>query len=155
VDFDREIVRVYFALQQMAKYYHDENAHDLASEAVTRALEHRECYDPTRPLLAWCRAIMRNLWLNAGQKLERLNTVRLGDWETDGGEETDQRTITGEMEVLISEARSRSVSVDTLMDFAEGYSLNEIADARGLPLGTVKRRIHDGREMLSSLVNVK
>ena len=78
--FERDIVAVYDALLRQARCYcHDEGAHDLAAEAVTRALEHRDCYDPSRPLLSWCRAIMRNLWINAGCRLESLNTVRMGD----------------------------------------------------------------------------
>ncbi len=149
VDFERDIVAVYFDLKRIARCYcHDECADDLAAEAVTRALEHRDCYDPSRPLLAWCRAIMRNLWINAGCRLEALQTVRLGDWDTEGGEQSDQRTIVDDITATIGALRSRSVCLDTLMDYAKGYSLAEIASARGLPLGTVKRRIHDGRALL-------
>lgn len=69
MDFDRDIVPVYFTLMGEARrYYRDERAHDLAAETVTRALEHRESYDG-RPLLTWCRAIMRNLWINTEASL--------------------------------------------------------------------------------------
>lgn len=150
MDFDREIVTVYHSLHKTASVYcHDERAQDLASEAVTRALEHRDSYDSSRPLLTWCRAIMRNLWINAAVKLENTRTVRLDEMDAAGGEATDQQTIVGELRAVISELREKSVSVDTLMEFASGLSVNEIAEALGVPVGTVKRRIHDGREMLS------
>jgi hypothetical protein len=49
---------------------------------------------------------------------------------------------------IIRSMGSASVAVDTLLEFAQGYSLAEIAERRGIPLGTVKRRIHDGRAMV-------
>jgi len=82
-----------------------------------------------------------------------LQTVRLGDWDTEGGEQSDQRTIVDDITATIGALRSRSVCLDTLMDYAKGYSLAEIASARGLPLGTVKRRIHDGRELLAKALS--
>lgn len=149
MDFDRDIVAVYHALQIIARMYcRDERAHDLAAEAVTRALEHRDCFDSTRPLLAWCRAIMRNLWINAGQRLETMNTVPLGDMDASGGVPPDEVVENNEALSVVRCMCTASVAVDTLYEFAQGYSLAEIAARRGIPLGTVKRRIHDGREMV-------
>ena len=134
-------------------YCRDERAHDLAAEAVTRALEHRDCYDPTRPLLAWCRAIMRNLWINAAQKLETRNTVPMGDDDAQGGVQPDVVVENNEVLSVVQCMCTASVAVDTLYEFAQGYSLAEIAERRGIPLGTVKRRIHDGREMLAKALS--
>ena len=95
---------------------------------------------------------MRNLWINAAVKLENTRTVSLDDMDAAGGEATDQQTIVGELRAVISELRSSSVCVDTLMEFASGRSVKEIAEALGVPVGTVKRRIHDGRVMLSKAI---
>lgn len=149
---------MYFALIAIAErsyYPHDkERAYDLAADTVARALKARDSYDVSRPLLPWCRAIMRNLWMNTEQKLENVNTQRLGDWESEGGIFADQCAIVNDVIDLINRLRLRSVCVDSLIEFAKGYSLDEIAASRGLPLGTVKRRIHDARVMLAKLVNV-
>ena len=154
MNFDTEIVAVYFALIKSARrYYRDERAHDLAADTVLRALEARDRYDGSRPLLAWCRAIMRNLWLNTERRLSTTHTRPLGDWDEPGGEQADQRALVGDVRRVIDGCRS--VAVDTLTDFAKGYSLAEIAAARAVPMGTVKRRIHDARKMLAKLVNVK
>lgn len=144
MNFDDEIVVVYFKLIRIAElyYYHDERAHDLAAEAVCRAIEARDRYDDRRPLLTWCRAIMRNLWRNTEQRLSTTHTQRLGGWDEPGTEEADQMD-------------SHSVAIGTLVDYSKGYMIGEIANARGVPSGTVKRRIHDARKMLSKLVNVK
>lgn len=155
--FDEGIVEVYFSLIRIAEtyYYHDERAHDLAAEAVTRAIEARDRYDCCRPLLTWCRAIMRNLWRNTEARLSTTHTQRLGDWEEPGNEEADQRARVNDVLAIVRDMERRSVAVATLVEYAKGYTLAEIAAAQGVPLGTVKRRVHDGRRMLARLVNVK
>lgn len=154
-DFDTEIVVVYFSLRRLARhYYNDERALDLASETITRALEHKGSYNPSCPLLTWCRVIMRNLWLNLEQRLDTRRTIRAGSIDAKSDSATDQAAILGDLTATLERMRSRSVSVETLLDFADGYSLAEISEARGLPLGTIKRRIHDGRAMLSKALAV-
>lgn len=155
--FEDAIVEVYFSLIKIAEryYYHDERAYDLAAEAVARAIEARERYDCRRPLLTWCRAIMRNLWQNTEQRLSSTHTQRLGEWDEPGPDETDQRVRVNDILAIVHDMEKRSVAVATLVDFAKGYSLAEIAEMQGVPLGTVKRRVHDGRRMLARLVNVK
>jgi len=155
VGFEEELVGAYFSLKREARrYYRDERADDLAAETALRALEARERYDG-RPMVAWCRAIMRNLWLNTEKRLSSTHTQRLGCWDGQGGEEADQRAIVGDVLAIVERMRLRSVAVDTLVDFASGYSVEEIAEARGVPAGTVRRRIHDARAMLRALVKVK
>ena len=156
MSFDKQIVEVYFALIAIAErsyYPHDkERAHDLAADTVARALKARDSYDVSRPLLPWCRAIMRNLWMNTEQRLSSRLTQYLGDWDEPGGEEADQRAIVGD--ILTAIDRCKSVAISTLVDAAKGYTMEEIARARSVPIGTVKRRIHDGRKMLAKLVHV-
>lgn len=133
------------------QYYHDGRAHDLAADTVVRAIEARDRYDG-RPLLAWCRAIMRNLFLNEEQKLCTSCTQRLGNWDEPGDDEADQRAIVNDILTAVGDMERKSVAVSTLMDFARGYSQQEIATARSVPIGTVKRRIHDARKMLAKSV---
>ena len=153
-DFETEIVGVYFALIPIARRLCPEEGADLASEAVTRALEHRDSYDPSRSLFVWCRAILRNLCINHEQRAGTRRTARIGMRDAVAYTESDQAAIMGDLTAVIEKLRGESVSVATLLDFAEGYSLAEIASIRSLPLGTVKRRIHDGRAMLSKALPV-
>ena len=154
MSFDNDIVDVYYSLMSIARrsYYHDERADDLAAEAVCRALEHKTDYDTSRPLLTWCRAIMRNLYINTETRLSSTLTTRMGDWDEPGNEQADQQAIVGDMRSAIAKARRKSVCVDTLLEFARGYSIAEISEFSGLPEGTVKRRIHEARHMLRDLV---
>ena len=91
---------------------------------------------------------MRNLWINAGCRLENVNTVRMDDEDCEGGAPPDVVTENNELLKIIRGMCGASVAVETLLEFAQGYSLAEIAERRGIPLGTVKRRIHDGRAMV-------
>lgn len=150
MNFENEIVAVYFQLIKIAEtyYYHDERAYDLAAETVRRALEARDLYDDRYPLLTWCRAIMRNLWINTLQRLDTKNTVPMGEWDNEGGIEADQLVRTNDINAILADLSGKSVCVDVLVDYSNGYSIAEIAHERGVPEWTVKRRIHDARVML-------
>ena len=91
---------------------------------------------------------MRNLWINGCRKLENVNTVRMGDEDCEGGASPDVVAEVHEQLSAVQGMCTASVAVDTLLEFAQGYTLAEIAERRGIPLGTVKRRIHDARAML-------
>ena len=48
----------------------------------------------------------------------------------------------------MKEASARSVCIRPVVMYALGYSYKEISDALDIPMGTVQRRIHEGRRML-------
>lgn len=150
VDFDKEIVRVYKMLMSISErcyYPHDtELAHDLASDTVVKALEARDRFDDKRPMLPWCRTIMRNLFLTSVIRGRRC--VPLGDHDAEGGTEADQRVMMRQELTAIGRMMRSSVSVKTLVEFAKGYSVHEISVRHGVPPGTVMRRVHDARRMV-------
>jgi len=155
MSFDKDIVAAYFVLRRVARQYCPaDEANDLAAEAITRALEHRQSYNPALPLLAWCKVILRNLYINTASKQSRKKTVRLGLHDAAAYTETDQQAIMADLNAVIESMTRKSLSVQTLMDFANGYSIAEIAAARHLPIGTAKRRIHDGRAMLAKALAI-
>lgn len=155
VGFDEAVVEAYAPLLGIAwrYYYHDERAADLASEAVTRALEARQRYDG-RPLMTWLRAIMHHVWLNELSRKRTSMERRLGSWDAGGGVESDQRVCVRDTLSVLRRWRGRSVCVDTLIDHVRGMAISEIAEQRGLPSSTVRRRIHEARKLLKKLVNV-
>lgn len=152
MDFDRDIVDVYFSLIGMAErmYYHDERAFDLASETVRRVLEARDRYDG-RPLMAWCRVAMRNEYINQ-VRMAASRRTSLGVPDAPGGPMADQRARVHEMLSAVRTCRRKSVCVDSLILYAEGFSYAEISKRERVPVGTVKRRIHEARTMLRRCV---
>lgn len=152
MNFDEEVVRVYWSLMAIARHYYphdEESAKDLASETVLKAIEARDRYDESRPMLAWCRVIMRNTY---GMLMHKNRTIYRDDLDLIGGEQADQRTVVMQELTIISSLRRKYVSVDTLVRFSLGYSIAEIAKARNLSSGTVRRRVHDARIMLRRLI---
>lgn len=135
------ISRLYFP-------HDEERARDLASETVLKAIEARDRFDQNKPMLPWCRAIMRNIFLLICSKDKMINA----DVDPEGGIEADQRTLLLQTLSVIRRLRWKSVCVDTLLDYAMGYSAVEIARAKRLPLSTVKRRVHDARILLRRLI---
>lgn len=72
----------------------------------------------------------------------------MGEWDNEGGIEADQLVRTNDINAILADLSGKSVCVDVLVDYSKGYSIAEIAHERGVPEGTVKRRIHDARVML-------
>lgn len=154
MDFEAELAAVHRRLVAIAERRYGRGcARDLAAEAVARAYAARGRYDG-RPLLAWCRVIMRNVWLNE-RALRRSSERPLGRYDVPGGVEADQRVLVREVLSVVREWRARSVAVDTLVDYAMGKDIATIARERGVPVGTVKRRIHDARKMLRKMVDLQ
>jgi len=154
---DAEIEGLYPRLLAMARRYHRHDwamAEDLAQDTVLRALTARRPYDGTRPLAAWCAAIMHNLYLSGLRHRSCVPMVPIVDRDEAGGEHADARLLTSEVLEAVERLSERSLCMDTLMDYASGYSLKEIAEMRGLPLGTVKRRIHEARKLLTALLEL-
>lgn len=153
--FDEEVVRAYWELMVMSrKYYpHDEErARDLASDTFVKILEARDRFDESRPLLPWCRVILHNTFLTLIKKKELLITDNFNK-ENEGGTEADQRAVLLQTLSIIRMLRRKSVCIDTLIEFAKGYSVAEIAAAHGLSACTVKWRVHEARKILKNIIN--
>ena len=48
----------------------------------------------------------------------------------------------------VRRASKRSVCIRPVVMYAIGYSYKEISEILGIPIGTVQRRIHEGRKIL-------
>lgn len=62
--------------------------------------------------------------------------------------ESDQIAVLKQTISIIRKLRVKSVCIDTLLRYASGYSIAEIAIVNRLPEGTVKRRVHDARILI-------
>lgn len=153
--FDKEIADVYLRLKSVAERYYyptdSDLAHDLAASAVERAILNRDKYDESKPLVPWCMVIMRNIFLSSVRN--RRHTVSLDMCPAESSYSADQMQRVNDI-LLAVRSMGKSKSVSTLMMFAKGYSIAEISLSLGVPVGTVKRRIHDARAMLSKMLEL-
>ena len=86
----------------------------------------------------------------AGRNADRGDNVSPDDLPAEGGETPDPRVIDAALALLSAERRE----VLTLR-FVDDLSLAEIADALGVPLGTVKSRLHLALKQLRENPDIK
>lgn len=135
---------------------------DLVQEVMIRIYEGRRRYDPARPFAPWLYGIARHVWwdylrrrgrlqvaLRAAESAEDLDPPVLDPLErSQAGEEAER--VRRALERLPEEQR-----VTLLLRHFQGLSYEEIAEALGLPLGTVKWRIHDAMRKLGQWLGVR
>lgn len=130
-----------------------DDSSDLTQEVLLRVRKGLRTYTPGS-FEGWLWRITRNAFLDEVRKKQRRPTSVLPD---------EDRTVVGSApapEDVLAEVRLSSDVEQALLDlpyeFREavvmcdvvGLSYQEIADAVGVPVGTVRSRIHRGRSML-------
>lgn len=133
-------------------------AQDCAQDAIVRAFERRDAYDPSRPLLPWLLTLVRNLCIDRARAFDPL---RHGE----GDDETDRQEGCGDPIPVIAsvemgthlERALRLLPFEQrsalLMYHVEGLTLEEIAEAEGVAVGTVKSRLFRGRRALAQALS--
>ena len=130
---------------------------DLVQESVYRALRYYDAYEERGMMLYWLKHIMRSVFLNDVKRMSTVYVVHEYDGENvlpslpdDGGSNSDDDVILDDV-LRIIEGFSREFR-DPLLMCMEGYRYDEIADRMGIPIGTVKSRIHFARGRLKVLL---
>ncbi|HVT14041.1 MAG TPA: sigma-70 family RNA polymerase sigma factor [Fimbriimonadaceae bacterium] len=133
-----------------------EEAEDLAQEAIVRAYEAFERFDGSN-FKAWMLRIVTNLYINKyrarqrGPQLNSLDDEAAVEPVASEGEIPDRVLFDNAVGAEVEEALAR-VPVDfrtaVILSDIEGMSYQEIADATGVPIGTVRSRLARGRAML-------
>ncbi|HHW36486.1 MAG TPA: RNA polymerase sigma factor SigW [Bacillales bacterium] len=151
--------KVYQLCYRMVGNAHD--AEDIAQEAFIRAFVNINSYDTNRKFSAWLYRIATNLSID---RLRKKKPDYFLDAEIEGTEgltmysqiptgelQPDEMVENLEFQEWIQQGINelpvmyRSVIV---LKYIEELSLKEIGDILDLPIGTVKTRIHRGREAL-------
>jgi RNA polymerase sigma-70 factor (ECF subfamily) len=133
-----------------------EEAEDLAQEAIVRAYEAFERFDGSN-FKAWILRIVTNLYINKyrarqrGPQLNSLNDEVAAEPVAAEGEIPDRILFDNALGTEVEHALSQ-VPVDfrmaVILSDIEGMSYQEVADATGVPIGTVRSRLARGRAML-------
>jgi RNA polymerase sigma factor (sigma-70 family) len=134
----------------------DADAQDLMQEALLRIRRGLETYTPGA-LEAWLARIVTNVFLDEVRRKRRRPTVAFSEQSdadlpasapADESSEVLSDDVQRALAALPEEFRTAVVLCDIV-----GLSYDEIASAQGIPIGTVRSRIHRGRRLLRTALS--
>jgi RNA polymerase sigma factor (sigma-70 family) len=152
-----EVVRGYSARVYRLAYRLTGNSHDaedLTQEVFVRVFRSLSGYTPGT-FEGWLHRITTNLFLDMARRRQRIRfeglgeetAARLGDTGPSPAEAFDDRHLDDDIQAALKALAPEYRAAVILCDI-EGLSYEEIADALGIKLGTVRSRIHRGRAQL-------
>ncbi|HEX9552300.1 MAG TPA: RNA polymerase sigma factor SigE [Streptosporangiaceae bacterium] len=144
--------RVYRLAYRLTGNSHD--AEDLTQEVFVRVFRSLPTYTPGT-FEGWLHRITTNLFLDITRRRQRIRFEGLGDEAAArlrGAEPTpsqafDDRHLDHDIAAALADLPPEYRAAVVLCDI-EGLTYEEIADALGVKLGTVRSRIHRGRAQL-------
>jgi RNA polymerase sigma-W factor len=140
------------------------DAEDLAQEAFVKVFSVLDRYDTSYPFSSWLFRITSNLCIDFLRK-KRYKTYSI-DEPIEGKEgkidrqisshiiQPDRETENSEMMVILEEALDllpENYRIIVILRHQEHLSYDEISENLGIPLGTVKARIHRARRMIRDI----
>jgi RNA polymerase sigma-70 factor (ECF subfamily) len=142
----------YFFYRMLGEDY--EQANDFLQDLFLKIINKPELYDNSRRFSGWIFSIAHNMCKNEYRKRE-VRKTNLPDCEPDElfiepfhNEALEKEELIAEMynELELLDENQRSILI---LKYRENFSLKEISEILGLPVGTIKSRLHYARIELS------
>ncbi|HMU46648.1 MAG TPA: RNA polymerase sigma factor [Chitinophagaceae bacterium] len=136
-----------------------ETANDLYQETLYKALANHEKYSVGTNIRAWLFTIMRNIFINDYRRKAKQKTIF---------DSTPNDYLINQKQVSVINSAESSLRLKEIKKaiqqlpeifktpfllYFDGYKYNEIAEALGEPLGTIKSRIHFARKLLKEQIS--
>ncbi len=134
----------------------DEDAQDLVQEALIRVRRGLERYEPGS-LQGWLARIVTNVFLDEVRRRRRRPTAALPDDPervlppSPGADEVSTQ-LSDEIQAALAALPEEFRVPVVLCDVAD-QSYEQIAASLGIPVGTVRSRLHRGRRMLRTMLS--
>lgn len=141
------------------------DAEDLIQEVLIKVYERRDELTSIGALGPWLGRVLYNQFVDNARRYsrKRLQTVSLdtpdgpcGVEEIASREPCPEQAAVSEFNIRGLDSALRQLSLEhravVLMHDAEGYKLEEIQSITGIPLGTLKSRLHRARARLRELL---
>ncbi len=150
----------------------EERVEDLTQDTFLRIHRARDSYDPGRKFSTWIHTIANNLLKNEFRNRSRRRETVFSELRPEttpaggvsrpvefqaGGADPEQETYRSELRVAIDiaiEQMDEHHRIPFVMREVEDLSYEEIAEAIGIPVGTVKSRLNRARNSFRSLLPV-
>ncbi len=145
------VVRLAYSLTHDA-----DEAKDIAQDAFLRAYRRIESFRPDRPFSRWLFVIARNASLDALRRRRRLAAVQApGEIEPEDPQERAMRNQDAERVRLALADLPPHYRTVLEMYYDAGMRYREIAEALGIPIGTVKTYIARGKRRLRDVLEAE
>ena len=126
-----------------------EDAEDILSEAIYKALKNTHNYDERQKFESWFGSIVRNTYIDNYRKIRSQSAhVEVEDYHAVSESTPDYLVIYEETISAIQKIKFGNL----LIMWAEGYKYEELAEMFRLPIGTVKSKIFFVRKKLKLAV---
>ncbi|WP_316831690.1 RNA polymerase sigma factor [Pedobacter aquatilis] len=131
-----------------------DDAQDLLQDTLVKALRYYQQFEQGSNLKAWLYTIMRNTFINDYRR--RAKTISIIQQSEEISSHDLFRSASqnaGESNLILKDVHKALKKLPECYAFAfvkhfEGWKYHEIAEELGIPVGTVKTRIHCARKLL-------
>jgi RNA polymerase sigma-70 factor (ECF subfamily) len=133
----------------------EDDAKDLVQETYIRAFRFFDTYEKDTNPKAWVYRILKNLFINYTKKKQK-DPYSLSNYETLDSHSwysmvDDEKQMSDEFIVAINSIKDEYRMVIILYHL-EDYSIEDIANFLGCPVGTVKSRLYRARRILKTTI---
>ena len=135
-------------------------ADDLFQDTMVKALRYFDHFKEGTNIKGWLFTIMRNTFINDYRKDVRKNALITQEEEISSAhllQSSSSNAAEGKFamaDIQRTLAKLPKCYYDPFMQYFEGYKYHEIAEDLGIPIGTVKTRIHMARTILKKQLKI-
>ena len=151
MDFASELISQLPWLRKMAGRYckGEDDIQDLVSDTILRLWQTRENFDESHAFRSFAYKVMQNIYISQYNRSKLVMLVEhFPTTEQTTHAHADALIRAKQVIQRVRKASTRSIFIRPVIMYAFGYSYKEIAETLNIPLGTVQRRIHEGRRIL-------
>ncbi|MFZ4765118.1 MAG: RNA polymerase sigma factor [Roseimicrobium sp.] len=131
------------------------DSEDLAQETFVRLFRYRLQYRPAARFTTFLYHLARNVWADRGRKIVRMERLasEMQHEVAVASQCTPERGVaSADVELALSKLSPKLREV-IVLNIYQGLRYQEVADVLGIPLGTVKSRIHLALTALKELLH--
>lgn len=126
-----------------------EDAKDLKADTIEKILMNQSRFDFSKDFKPWASTVMRNIYINKYNQSKAFPLIPLDNVSDIVSYcRTDSDLVLSQMLSIIDDCSAKSVAIECVMLYVEGYDYKKISLMLGIPYGTVMSRISNGRKML-------
>lgn len=130
-----------------------EDQKDLVAECIYRMLRYADRYDPALGFRPWAATVMHNIYVQIYKHRQCIPIFRAEETHDHPYNEvaSDRVEIREILSIVRHKARVTH-NIECVMLYAKGYSCFEISNLLGVPVATVRTRIHYGRKAIKDAI---